>query len=327
MSKAQCTEPIRRSNEKKGLISVIICTYNRADLAHQAIDSVLAQDFPKGEYELMIVDNNSTDHTAEMAQEFCRAYPNVRYILESNLGLSHARNRGWREAQGDYVGYLDDDCKVPPGWLSVAAEVLLTEHPDAFGGPYYAFYNTSKPGWFKDEYESYVPSHEAHRLRIGEILVGLNMFIRRDLLVELNGFATSFGMSGKTIGYGEETHLFKRLSELYPNAVLYYEPRLFVYHLVRPEKMILWTAPRRYFANGRSYNRIFAPGAKPALARTGKNIIWLLAQMVFACTWGLIVRNRVEYPFWQNYIYEKCFRKFGGLGMLFQTLIRMFAAQ
>ena len=99
-------------------LSIVICTYNRADLARQAIASVLAQDFPSSEYELLVVDNRSTDHTGAMAQEFCASNPNVRYLIEKEIGLSHARNCGWQAARGEYVAYIDDDCKVPPSWLS-----------------------------------------------------------------------------------------------------------------------------------------------------------------------------------------------------------------
>ena len=149
---------------KNELISVVICTYNRADLARQAITSVLAQDFPQTEYELLIVDNNSTDHTGALAQEFCKAYPNVRYIFESHVGLSAARDRGWQEAGGEYVGYIDDDCKVPASWLSAAAEVIEQVHPAAFGGPYYAFYN-SQTGLVQGRYGSHIPGTSARPLR------------------------------------------------------------------------------------------------------------------------------------------------------------------
>ena len=171
--------------ERNELITVVICTYNRAELARQSITSVLEQDFPKSEYELLIVDNHSTDHTGAMAQEFCEGYPNVRYFLETNIGLSHARNRGWQEARGEYIAYIDDDCKVPFGWLSAASRVIEQVHPAAFGGPYYAFYNSPKPAWFKDEYGSHVQGNVARLLHAGEYLDGGNMFLQANILKSL----------------------------------------------------------------------------------------------------------------------------------------------
>jgi len=303
--------------------SIVICTHNRVELARNAIDSVINQDFPQNEFELLIIDNASTDGTCKMAQEFCNKYSNVSYILETTVGVSYARNRGWREARGEFVGYLDDECISPREWLSSAEDVVLHQKPAAFGGPYFAFYNTSKPHWFKDEYESNVLAAHAYPLSEKEFLTGANMFIRRDLLVTLNGFSLEFGMVGKKIAYGEETHFFKRLVTQFPNALIYYDPRVFVHHLVRPEKMKLSTIPNRFFNHGRAYIRIFPPRNKPTVWGTIKNILWLSSRMVSAGTWGIITRNRLEFPHKENYIYEKCYRKFAELGMFFQTLIQL----
>ncbi len=140
---------------KKTLFSIVICTHNRAELAQAAIQSVLQQDFPADLYELLIVDNASTDETAQMVQAFCERYPHARYVFEPKIGLSNARNRGWQEGRGEYIGYLDDDAKAGPHWLATAHQVAETLRPLAFGGPYYPFYHSQKPAWFKDEYGSH----------------------------------------------------------------------------------------------------------------------------------------------------------------------------
>jgi glycosyltransferase involved in cell wall biosynthesis len=234
------------------LFSVVICTYNRGELARDAVASVVAQDFPSERYEVLIVDNGSTDHTREMAKEFCEACPGVRYVFEGNVGLSHARNRGWREARGEYIAYIDDDCKIPPSWLSAAAKVIEQEHPAALGGPFYACYNVPKPVWFKDEYGSRVQGTEVRPLMDGEYLDGMNMFIRADALRELGGFNPDFGMKGMTIGYGEETELINRLRN--SGGTIYYAPEVFVYHLVHADKMGLWTNMRMNFWGGYYYS-------------------------------------------------------------------------
>ena len=233
-------------------ISIAICTHNRADLARDAVASVVAQEYPSEKYEVLIVDNGSTDHTRKMAQDFCKARPNVRYVFEGNVGLSHARNRGWREARGEYIAYIDDDCKIPPSWLSAAAKVIEQEHPAALGGPFYACYNVPKPVWFKDEYGSRVQGTEVRPLMDGEYLDGMNMFIRADALRELGGFNPDFGMKGMTIGYGEETELINRLRN--SGGTIYYAPEVFVYHLVHADKMGLWTNMRMNFWGGYYYS-------------------------------------------------------------------------
>jgi glucosyl-dolichyl phosphate glucuronosyltransferase len=299
---------------KNELISVVICTYNRADLARQAIKSILAQDFPPSKFELLIVDNASTDHTHAVAQEFCSAYPNVRYFFESNIGLSNARNRGWQEAGGEYVAYIDDDCKVPPAWLSAASRVVEQVHPPAFGGPYFAFYNSPKPAWFKDEYGSHVQGHTARPLEAGEYLSGGNMFLCVDILRELGGFKAGFGMKGEEQAYGEETELFHRLRKAYPDSVIMYDPALYVYHLVRSEEMKLKNILRRNFNGGRDYAKINQQSPQPNNLRLSFQVMMVFLRIVKSTTWDLLLRDRSLYPFYQNSLYEVSFRLVANLG-------------
>ena len=106
------------------LISVVICTYNRAAIFKNALQSVCAQTIDPSSYEVIVVDNNSTDQTAEIAQSFCQQFPHVHYIKEKQQGLSYARNTGWQKAKGAYIAYIDDDCEVPETWLAVALNVI-----------------------------------------------------------------------------------------------------------------------------------------------------------------------------------------------------------
>jgi len=75
-------------------LSVVVCTYNRAQLLTEALDSVCNQTLDKSRYEIIVVDNNSADGTRELVGEFCRRFSNVRYCFEPQQGLSYARNRG-----------------------------------------------------------------------------------------------------------------------------------------------------------------------------------------------------------------------------------------
>jgi glucosyl-dolichyl phosphate glucuronosyltransferase len=298
--------------KKNELISVVICTYNRADLARQAIASALAQDFPKSEYELLIVDNSSTDLTCAMAQEFCQAYPNIRYVLENKVGLSHARNRGWQEAAGEYVAYIDDDCKVPPTWLLAASKVIEQVHPVAFGGPSYAFYNSQKPAWFKDEYGSHVQGQEMRPLKAREYLDGMNMFIRADALEQVDGFNPDFGMKGKKIAYGEETDLIYRLRE--QSEEIYYAPEVFVYHLVRTEKMSLWINLVMSFSGGYYYAKIPKQSQRSNFIVNMVQTLKVVLKIARSLCWDLLRRDRNIYPFFQNFLYEVSFQLVTDLG-------------
>jgi glycosyltransferase involved in cell wall biosynthesis len=311
------------------ILSIVICTHNREHLAHDAVASVLEQDFPHDLYELLIVDNASTDHTRGMAQKLCEAHSNVRYIFESNLGLSHARNRGWLEASGEYVGYLDDDAKASAQWLSIAYTIATNIRPDAFGGPYYAFYNVPKPKWYKDEYGSHVQDVISRPLHEGEYLVGGNMFIHREALRALDGFNSVLGMQGKRIGYGEETYFFNRLRMIKQTAVLYYDPSMFIYHLVRPEKLTLRGTPTRFFLSGFYHTKLVGfKGQRKGLKflllvmRTIFSIFSISITLFKSCTWDLLKRNRNAYPFYQNYLYETTMTYCSHLGVQTQFLLQ-----
>src|SRR5258708_10757639 len=107
--------PTNAPSEQSPLITVAICTHNRAALMAEAVRSVLPQ--LDSDTELVIVDNSSTDDTAKVAAGFATANPRVRAVLESKMGLSAARNTVLATARGEYVIFLDDDATAEDGWL------------------------------------------------------------------------------------------------------------------------------------------------------------------------------------------------------------------
>ena len=192
-------------NDAQILLSIIICTYNRANLLTGALQSLCSQPFDPVRYEIIVIDNNSSDHTQDVAREYASRQPNIHYCVETQQGLAYARNRGWREARGNYVGYLDDDGQAGDTWLSAAEDIITRSKPGVFGGPYFAFYASPKPRWYKDDYGAHVQGNEPHPLQAGEYLDGGNLFIRCDLLEAIGGFNPNLGMIGTAIGYGDET--------------------------------------------------------------------------------------------------------------------------
>lgn len=302
------------------MISVIVCTHNRADLLPYALQTLGEQSLDSNEYEVIVVDNNSTDDTRIVVEKFAHEVPNLRYCLETKTGLSHARNRGWNEARGEYVAYTDDDCKLPRPWLSVAKEIIEQKAPAVLGGPYFAFYDSPKPHWFKDSYGSYELHPESCALSQKEFLVGGNIFFRRKLLETLGGFDANLGMSGDKIAYGEETALQIHIRDAMPGQVIYYDPRLYVYHLVRPEKMQLNWLIRAFFAKSRYVylvsrnNKIVSALPWHSLIKATKIIIAFAADLLF----GVWKRDHKRYPYYQNYLYEHTSQYLRSLGRLYE---------
>ena len=301
------------------LISAVVCTFNRSDLLANLLEGLCRQAVEKSEYEIIVVDNKSRDNTRHVVRGFCKDYPNVRYCFEAQQGLSHARNRGWREARGEYVAYIDDDCKAPEQWLAVARAVILEKSPGVLGGPYYAFYNSPKPAWWRDRYQSREHVEKARALRENEYLSGGNIFFRREILEALGGFDTHLGMSGGSLAYGEETALLRCVRNRMPDELIYYDPALFVYHLVPARKMsLLWTARQR-FADGRYSYLVFRnedTGSDVGHRRLLKQAVKTLLVLVSDLGRGLFYRDRCNYPYFENFLFEELgyhFRRLGGL--------------
>jgi hypothetical protein len=131
-------------------ISVIICTRNRAMQLGEVLDSAVHLEAPSGcAWELLVVDNGSSDRTDEVAASYQDRLP-LRVIREERAGLSNARNRGLQEAAGTYICWTDDDVLLDPNWLAAYA-AAFNRHPDAaiFAGRVSPVLATPTPAWFQ----------------------------------------------------------------------------------------------------------------------------------------------------------------------------------
>ena len=128
--------------------TVAICTWNRAALLPAVLDRLARVQHPPGGWEVLFVNNNSTDDTERVLDAFEGRLP-LRRAFESKQGTSHARNTAVREARGDYVVWTDDDVLVAADWLAAYARAV-ERHPEAalFGGPVRARFEGTPPPWF-----------------------------------------------------------------------------------------------------------------------------------------------------------------------------------
>lgn len=301
------------------VISVVVCTYNHADILRGCLETLEAQQLDHGLWEVLVMDNNSTDATPRYAAEFCGARPNFRYLpvvpwedaaalgLENlERSLSKSRNAGLAAARGEYIAYVDDDTRIPPQWLSRVYDIILGKSPAACGGPYRAFYISRPPAWFKDDYGSHSYGEKARALRSNEFLHGMNIIFHRELLSELGGFDESVGETGRRKAYGDEIVPQQAIRRADPAAVIWYDPGLWLEHLVAPDKM-RWPVIVRYsLAVGESCAQVFDQEKdRQALQREASSKLpGFLARLALEATWGLIRRDRQRFPVWQHYFYE-----------------------
>jgi glycosyltransferase involved in cell wall biosynthesis len=137
------------------LVSIIVPTYNRADVVLRAIDSILRQSYPR--VEAVVVDDGSPDHTPEVLADACRKDARVQYIRKTpNAGCAAARNTGMGMAKGQYIAFLDDDDEFLPDNIRTRLAVL-GHNPDVdvlISGPtaHRAQNDAAKPGWVEVEF-------------------------------------------------------------------------------------------------------------------------------------------------------------------------------
>ncbi|MBJ6751457.1 glycosyltransferase family 2 protein [Geomonas anaerohicana] len=239
------------------MVSVVVCTRNRSASLRRCLASLVAQSADASLFEVIVVDNASTDDTAAVARAAFAGRDNFRYCLESNLGLSHARNRGIAEAAAKRVAFIDDDAEACPDWieemLSFIGRVTAVV---AFGGPYLRMVDGAVPAWFPPEYGSSVLSEDEGALdSVTQFISGTNMVFRRDVLLALGGFRPELGMSGTRLCYGEETRLQIDLKR--QGHQVFYVPAMRVKHLLPAQKMKLSWLIRNLYAVGRCSSATF----------------------------------------------------------------------
>ena len=166
-------------------ITVIICTYNRAFLLKRALKSLFRQTVPSHHFEILVVDNGSTDDTEFVCNSMREDLPNLKYISTvNNSGLAHARNLGINSAKGKHILFTDDDCIVSNNWVERLNYYLTREHIVAGSidsslssyltiseniGIFHAFMSERKAGCI-------------------EFIPGANMGFRLSVLKDLKGF-------------------------------------------------------------------------------------------------------------------------------------------
>lgn len=218
-------------------LSLVVCTYNRASLLETALKSVLSSKDDFQNFELVVVNNNSTDQTISVAERVLKhaAFP-YRIVTEMRSGIGAARNRGFIESHLSWIGYIDDDAMLSFDWIATAKNIIRNADTDLamFGGPYYSYYSEPKPFWFPETYGSWVVGAAEKKLNSGQdYLCGTNIVIRRSLLLETGGFPEQYGHANGKRNFGEETALQIKLRKN-NKKIIYYE-KLKVKHLVRPE--------------------------------------------------------------------------------------------
>ena len=199
-------------------VSVIVCSYNGAQTLAPCLESLGKIAYP--DYEVLLVDDGSTDNTAEIAARF----PHVRYIAQSNHGLSHARNTGAAAAKGEVLAYTDSDCMADPDWLYYLIGTLISGNFAGVGGP-----NIPPPAqnWVQACVAAAPggPSHVLITDTIAEHIPGCNMAWYRWVFDTVGGFDIEYHQAGDDVDFCWRVQQAGHQIAFSPTAIVWHHRR------------------------------------------------------------------------------------------------------
>ncbi len=225
-------------------ITAAIATYNRVHFLPGLFKSILDQTLDKSLFEILIVDNNSSDSTAEFTKRFIEENPDrsIRYVVEYNQGVSFSRNRLIMESRTDYIAFVDDDAIMDINYLQRACDFFDSDsNLVELGGPVYLKYLCPVPKWENKYMNSllgyFAPSDSEYTMtkKNKKYIRGSNMCFRREeFLSEKRRFDTNLGRKGGGLAGGEEKEMAYKLLDM--GLKIVYRPELIVYHIVPEER-------------------------------------------------------------------------------------------
>ncbi len=222
-------------------ISAVISTYNRARYLPKVLQHLLQQSLDKKDYEIIVVNNNSTDRTEAIARNFHENNPDIqyKYVIETNQGLSYGRNRGILESEGDYITFIDDDAFPDRDYLKVTVD-YLDSHPEvvATGGKIHLSFEDEPPAWINqymasllghfdvgDKIKAFTPNNYPR---------GSNMSFRASVFEQVGSFDPQLGRKGDKLEGSEEKDMFNRIYRTGKKVM--YLPDALVHHTVPSER-------------------------------------------------------------------------------------------
>lgn len=224
-------------------ISVIVPFYNSEEHIEDCIKALLAQSYPSARYEILMVDNNSTDGSVEII----RKYPRINLLSESKQGSYVARNRGVAESKGSIIVFTDVDCVPSKDWLyKISEPLLLADAGLVQGGRLYAIDSSalSMLAAYEGERASYTFSGKHSGIYYGYTN---NMAVRRELFNRCGPFLE--------IARGADSIFVNRIIEDYSGELIRYVPDASIRHL---EIKSVWDYFRKRFIYGRSLQQNYS---------------------------------------------------------------------
>ena len=229
-------------------LTVALCTHNHRERLARTLRGLAQLAPPASPWELLIIDNASTDGTSQlvMTTDWRTPEMNVRVVREEKLGLSNARNRAIQEATGEFIVFMDDDESPDPHWLGAYERIILAERPDALGGRIEVMFEDGRrPTWLQDELLGFLGQLDhggaARRLAAPDTpIFGGNFAFRKDIFARIGTFDAGLGRKGSDNTGGEDTEIYRRM--IASGCNIWWVPDAVICHRIQAGKL-----RRRYF--------------------------------------------------------------------------------
>jgi glycosyltransferase involved in cell wall biosynthesis len=243
MSPTGSESPPARAGAEAPAVSVVMCTYNRGDLLPGAVDDVIAQSHPQTPpFELLVVDNNSTDSTRAIVERAETRDGRIRYLRETKQGLSHARNAGIAAARAPLIAFTDDDVRVGPDWLATIMRTVRA-HPgvSVVGGRVLPIWPAPPPSWLTPRHWGPLAlvDYGEQPVRVDAdnplCLVGANLAIVRTAFDLVGGFSADVQRVRDSVGSSEDHEFLLRLFGAGGFGI--YDPGIVIHAAVQPDRL------------------------------------------------------------------------------------------
>jgi len=228
--------------------TVLICTYNRADLLAETLDSLALTRTDGVRWNVIVVDNNSSDRTREVVTSRITNYPvSLRYVFEPRQGKSNALNTGLAETDAAIVVFTDDDVRVSEGWLEAACRPMLPTSGDSgidyTGGPVLPIWEQPCPSWLDEKRSDLwgtlaILDYGRHPFIFEDrcrVPLGANMAVRRALIHRIGGFDPELGRRGNSLLGQEQAEFFCRSRAIGARGL--YVPEMSLHHHVPARRL------------------------------------------------------------------------------------------
>jgi glycosyltransferase involved in cell wall biosynthesis len=225
------------------ILSIVICSYNRATYIGDALNSLYKQSSGLSDFEVIIVDNNSTDNTHEVYLNWRNNNPSgdFTYTTEKQQGASYARNTGALIAKGNWLCFMDDDAVATEHYVkNIIQHIKDKPFAVGFGGRIIPKYIPNEPKWMSYYVSSLVGNFDyapnACAFENGKYPLESNMIVKKEVYDAIGGFNTALpGVVGTLRIGGEGKELFYKIMSL--GHTIYYDPSICVYHVVEVKKL------------------------------------------------------------------------------------------